>query len=182
MLSLAVHHGKLYSAQATTLRVWDINTETLLKMTQLNLPIPVYPSFPNSFLFTDKIGLYLQPQLELVVGMVTGHLGNRAIYTIAIFDFDWKLVANFNIPPEKDLQNLELHLIGPRVIVLYNDNHYSVVDLEILDQKQQGIQPDVTGIQRGSVISFPLGSSQKKGRLVSQSLMEQNRDPETFTL
>jgi len=187
LLSVAVHSGKLYSAQAGTIRVWDIQTETLIKMSRLNLPIPVPPSFPSSFLIMERIGLHLQPELEYVVGLVTGHLGNRAVYTVAVFDLDWDLVASVNIPTEKDLQQLELHLLGPRVIVLYSDNHYSVVDLEILHQKQPGIQrydeiQRDDGIQHDSVISFPLGSSQKKGRLVSHSLMKQNRDPGTFTL
>jgi len=164
--SLAVSQGRLLAVQATVLRIWDINTEQLVKTSQLELPIPVLSSFPNSFHLTEGIGMHLEPVLGLVMGVVTGHLGNRATYTLVIFNLDWQLMASMTIPEEKDLQMLQVFHIGPRLVVLYNDNSYSVVDLETLDREHHGVHWD--GRTPLRVFPFPLGSAYKEGTQVSE--------------
>ena len=164
--SVAVSQGRLLAVQSTVLRIWDIDTEQLVKTSHLELPIPVLSSFPNSFHLTEGIGVHLEPGLGLVLGLVTGHLGNRATYTIVIFNLDWQLVASMTIPEEKDLQMLQVFLTGPRLVVLYNDNSYSVVDLETLDREHHGIHWD--GRTPLRVFPFPLGSAYKEGTQVSE--------------
>ena len=98
-------------------------------------------SNPSSFLQTEGIGVYLQPQLGLVVGLVTSvsktHLGpeGRPVYIVLVFTLGWNLVGAMTVAEVKDLQQLDVFLVGPRLVLLYNDNSYSVVDLEILNRK-----------------------------------------------
>ena len=168
-LCLAIHQNTLMAAQRSILRTWNIETGELLKQSQLTPPIPILHSFPNTFLVTDGIGLHIQPQLELLVGVVTGHVENRAIYTVVVLDFDWHLVASVNVPLDKDLGQLELFLRGPRLVLLYNDNSYSTLDLETLGKDNHGLHSD--GSQPLTARPFPLGSAHKSGRMVSHSTM-----------
>ena len=81
------------------------------------------------------------------------------------------------VPEVKDLQQLDVFLVGPRLVLLYNDNSYSVVDLEILNRKHNDWSRDFEDPVKLPV--FPLGSAQKHGTLVSQrTLYTQLRDSE----
>jgi hypothetical protein len=171
---LALHGGKLFAAQTDTVRVWDLETGALLRSAQLSMPETGLLAH-TSFLFTEGIGLHLQPELELLVGVVTGHLGNRAVYTVVVFSLDWELVARVNIPTEKNLVKLKVHLLGPRVVAVYCDNSYSVLDLETLPT-----MPSLTALP-----TFPLGSALKHGALVSQrsmALSQRGTAEEVYTM
>ena len=189
--ALAIHQGKLFAIQGRTTRVWKIDSGELLSSATLTLPMPALASDPNlsfisnpsSFLQTEGIGVYLQPQLGLVVGLVTSvsktHLGpeGRPVYIVLVFTLDWNLVGSMTVPEVKDLQQLDVFLVAPRLVLLYNDNSYSVVDLEILNRKHNDWSRDFEDPVKLPV--FPLGSAKKHGTLVSQrTLYTQLRDSE----
>jgi len=176
--ALALHEGKLFAIQGRTTRVWQIDSGDLLSTSNLTLPMTALASDPNlrfnsnpsSFLQTDGIGVYLQPQLGLVVGLVTSlqksQLGTRPIYLVLVFTLDWQLVGSMPVPENKDLQQLDVYLVGPRLVLLYNDNSYSVVDLETLNRDETTWREFGDPVQR--LVAFPLGSAKKEGTLVSQ--------------
>ena len=183
--ALALQEGKLYAVQGSTTRVWQIDSGEILSSATLTLPMAALASDPNlrfnsnpsSFLQTDGIGVYLQPQLGLVVGLVTSlrksQLGTRPIYLVLVFNLDWQLVGSMPVPEDKDLQQLDVYLVGPRLVLLYNDNSYSVVDLETLDRNEMDGRELEVGLWGGSnVEAFPLGSAKKEGTLVSQRTLQ----------
>ena len=109
--------------------------------------------------------------------MVTGHQGNRAVYTIVFLNLEWEVVASKTVPPEKDLQWLELNLVGPRVLLLYSDNSYSCLDLETLDLASKSAGVSLAAHQtevRSPLPVFPLGSAVKQGQLVSRRTLAMN--------
>ena len=188
--ALAIHQGKLFALQGRTTRVWQIKSGELLSTATLSLPIPALSSDPNiafnsnpsGFLQTDGIDVYLQPQLGLVVGLVTSlrksHLGTRPIYLVLVFTLDWHLVGSMPVPEDKDLQQLDVYLVGPRLVLLYNDNSYSVVDLETLNRNQIGWREFGDPVR---LVPFPLGSAKKEGTLVSQrTLHSQLCNPDDY--
>ena len=118
------------------------------------------------------------------MGVVTGHQGNRAVYTIVVLSLAWEVMATKTVPQEKDLQWLELHLVGPRVVLLYSDNSYSCIDLETLDREPLGRSNAGTKLKalqaeaRSPLAVFPLGSAVKQGQLVSRRHLAMNILPE----
>ena len=151
---LALHRGKLLTAQTTTFRQWDIQTGALEIETRRSLTIP-------NNLYITRIGLHIQPHLGLLVGMVIGYHGNLRMIKVVVCNLAWEVVATRVVTQGKNLPLLELHLVGPRVILLYSDNSYSCLDLETLDR-----EPDdrTTGpsLQAGApspLPVFPLGSA-----------------------
>ena len=151
---------------------WQIDSGELLSTTTLTNPLSAFFSYPNplcnsnpsGFLLTDGIGVYLQPQLGLVVGFLTSHYGKRPVYIVLVFTLDWNLVGSMTVPKEKDLVQLDVYLVGPRLVLHYNDNSYSVLDLETFQRN-----PIVGWNESPSFLPvFPLGSAKKEGTLVSQ--------------
>ena len=182
--ALAIHQGKLFALQNRTTRVWQIESGELLSTATLTDPLPIFSSYPNpafnsnprrgatrrteGFLLTDGIGVYLQPQLGLVVGLLSSHHGKRPVYIVVVFNLDWHLVGSMTVPEEKDLAELYVYLVGPRVVLLYNDNSYSVLDLESFQRN-----PIVSWNKFPSFLPFfPLGTAKKEGSLVSQQTLQ----------
>ena len=123
-----------FALQVRTTRVWQIDSGELLSTATLTVslsalfsyPNPLCNSNPSGFLQTDGIGVYLQPQLGLVVGFLTSHHRKRPVYFVAVFTLDWQLVGSMTVPEEKNLvAQLDVDLVGPRLILLYNNNSYS---------------------------------------------------------
>ena len=174
--ALAIHQGKLLALQKRTIRVWQIDSGELLSTSTLTDPLPAFSSYPNpaynsnpsGFLLTDGIGVYLQPQLGLVVGLLSSHHGKRPVYIIVVFNLDWHLIGSMTVPEEKDLSQLNVYLVGPRLVLLYNDNSYSVLDLKVFQRN-----PIVGWNKFPSFLpSFPLGTAKKEGTLVSQRTLQ----------
>ena len=170
--ALAIHQRKLFAIQGRTTRVWQIDSGELLSTATLTDPLPAFSSYPNpaynsnpsGFLLTDGIGIYLQPQLGLVVSLLSSHYGKRPVYIVVVFTLDWKLVGSMPVPEDKDLAQLDVYLVGPKLVLLYNDNSYSVLDLETFQRN-----PIVGWNEFPSFLpSFPLGTAKKEGTLVSQ--------------
>ena len=173
--ALAIHRGKLFALQERTTRVWQIDSGELLSTATLTNPLSAFFSYPNplcnsnpsGFLRTDRIGVFLQPQLGLVVGLLTTHHRKRPNYIVAVFTLDWHLVGSMTVPEEKDLAQLDVYLVGPRLVLLYNDNSYSVLDLETFQRN-----PKVGWNGSPSFLPvFPLGTAKKEGTLVSQTTL-----------
>ena len=173
---LAVHQGKLFALQGRTTRVWQISSGDLLSTATLTDTTPALSSFPNlafnanpsGFLITDGVGLHLQPQLGLVVGLLTsGHspVSCRTVYVVVVFTLDWQFAGSIVVPEEKDLQQLDLYLVGPRLVLLYNDNSYSVLDLETFSWDPNDWK---TFAEPKRLAVFPLGTAKKEGTIVSQ--------------
>ena len=183
---VALHKGKLFAVQNRTIRVWQIESGELLSTATLTDPLPAFypnPDYnsnprrgstrrtegnPSGFLQTDGIGVYLQPQLGLVVGLLSSHHGKRPVYTVVVFNLHWHLVGSMTVPEEKDLAELDVYLVGPRLVLLYNDNSYSVLDLESFQRN-----PIVSWNKFPSSLPFfPLGTAKKEGSLVSQQTLQ----------
>jgi len=167
--SLALHDGKLFAAQLSAVRIWDVESGALEKITMLeNIHSP-----SGKFITTDKMGIYLHPATRTLVGVESNTLHDGPyewsaipMYSIRVVNFEGETVAFLDVPREKDKHQMKIHLVGPRLVILYSDNSYSLVDLEV-----ETSRPRDDPNERELLEVLPLGSAHKEGTLVSHRSM-----------